>query len=60
MALSAGAVEYPPNNECPGYNIKQSSEILELWGMWSTNLLPSLQGPLWLGLVAPDRVVFMC
>ena len=26
----------------------------ELWGMQSTPLLPSLPGPLWPGMVAPD------
>ena len=30
--------------------------MLELWGMCSTLLLPSLPGPLWLGVVASDRV----
>ena len=30
--------------------------MLEFWGMQSTSLLPSLPGPLWLGVVAPDRV----
>ncbi len=29
--------------------------MLELWGMWSTPLLPSLPGPLWPGMVAPDK-----
>ena len=28
--------------------------MLELWGMRSTCLLPSLPGPLWPGVVAPD------
>ena len=31
----------------------------ELWGMWSTSLLPSLPGPFSLGVVAPDRVLSM-
>ena len=31
--------------------------MLELWGMWSTPSLPSLPGPLWPGVVAPDRVL---
>ena len=31
----------------------------ELWGMWSTPSLPSLPGPLWPGVVAPDRVLSM-
>ena len=29
--------------------------MLELWGMQSTPLLPSLPDPLWLGVVAPDK-----
>ena len=28
--------------------------MLELWGMRSTPSLPSLPGPLWPGVVAPD------
>ena len=46
-------------NVYPGYDFKQSDgEVpvtLEVWGMRSTPLLPSLPGPLWPGLVAPDR-----
>ena len=46
-------------NECPGYDTKQSDGevpgILELWGMRSTSLLSSLPGPLWPGVVAPDK-----
>ena len=30
-----------------------------LCGIWSTPLLPSLPGPLWPEMVAPDRVLFM-
>ena len=33
--------------------------MLELWGMRSTPLLASFPGPLWPGIVAPDRVLFM-
>ena len=33
--------------------------MLELWGMQSTFLLPSLLGPLLLGVVAPERVLSM-
>ena len=33
--------------------------MLELWGMRSTSLLPSLLGPLWPGVVAPGSVVSM-
>ena len=29
--------------------------MLELWGMWNTPLLPSLPGPLWPRMVAPDK-----
>ena len=48
-----------PPNECPGYDTKQSDgevpAVLELWGMRSTPSLPSLPGPLWPGVVAPDK-----
>ena len=33
--------------------------MLELWGMQSTPPLPSLPGPLWPGVVVPDRVLSM-
>ena len=33
--------------------------MLELWGMRSTALLPLLPGPLWPGVVAPDRALSM-
>ena len=33
--------------------------MLELWGMWSVPLLPSLPVPLWPGVVTPDRVLSM-
>ena len=50
-----------PLNECPRYDTKQSDVeapvMLELWGMLSTPSLPSLTGPLWPGVVAPDRVL---
>ena len=53
----------PSGNECPGYDIKQSnseaSVMLESWGMQSAPLLSSLPGPLWLRVVAPDRVLSM-
>ena len=48
-----------PPNECPGYDTKQSDgevpAVLELWGMRSTPSLSSLPGPLWPGVVAPDK-----
>ena len=43
------------------YDTKQSDDeapvMLELWGMWSTPSLPLLPGPLWPGVVVPDRVL---
>ena len=33
--------------------------MLELWGMLSTHSLPSIPGPLWPRVVAPDRVISM-
>ena len=33
--------------------------MLELWGMQSTPSLPLLLGPLWPGMVAPDRALSM-
>ena len=53
----------PRPNECPRYNIKQSDGevpvMLDLWGMRSTPSLPLLPGPLWSGMVAPDRALSM-
>ena len=49
------------HNECSGYATKESDGevlvILELWGMRSTPSLPSLPGPFWLGVVAPNRTL---
>ena len=54
----------PPHNDYPGYDTKQSDGevpvMMELWWMQSTPLLPSLPGPPWLGVVAPDSVLCMC
>ena len=50
-----------PPNECPVYDTKLSdgevSVIFELWVMRSTPSLPSIQGLLWPGVVAPDSVL---
>ena len=50
-------------NKCPVYDNKQSDDevllMLELWGMQSIRSLPSLPGPLWPGVVVPDRVLSM-
>ena len=72
IAQLAGAVEYtaiwqrcrtPPPNVSPGHDTKQSDGedpvMLELLGMWSTPSMPSLPGPLWPRVVAPDRVLCM-
>ena len=52
-----------PPNECPVYDTKKSdskaSVMLELLEMWSTPLLPSLPGPLWTGVKAPDKLLSM-
>ena len=52
-----------PPNKCPGYDTKQSDGeipvMLGLWGMRSTSSLPLLPGPLWPGIVAPDRALYM-
>ena len=64
IAQSAGAVKYTdPPNECPDYDTEQSDgevpAMLEIWGMRSTPSLPLLPGPLWPGMVAPDRTLSM-
>ena len=60
--LLCRGVRSPPN-ECPEYDTKQSDgevlAMLELWGMRSTPSLPSLPGPLWPGVVAPDKALSM-
>ena len=72
MAQSAGAAEYTDctsaerldfSKEFPGFVTKQSDNeapvMLELWGIRSTALFPSIPGLLWFGTVAPDRVLSM-
>ena len=68
ITQSAGAVEYTncisaDGYEYSGYDTKQSdgevSVMLELWGMRSTPSLPLLPGPLWPGVVAPNRALSM-
>ena len=52
-----------PPNECPVYDTNQSDSevpaVLELWRMRSKRSLSSLPGPLWPGVVAPDRALSM-
>ena len=56
-------VWFPTPRGCPGFDTKQADGealvMLELWGVRSTPSLPSLPGPLWLAVVAPDRVLRM-
>ena len=57
-----GAVVYIDcASSCPGYDTEQSDAevpmILELWGMWCTPSLPTLPGPIWPGMVAPNQVL---
>ena len=33
--------------------------MLGPWGMWNTSSLPLVLGPLWPGVVAPDKVLSM-
>ena len=50
-----------PPNERPVYDTKQSDDelpvMLGLWEIRSTPSLPLLPGPLWPGVVAPDRAL---
>ena len=58
LLLCRGVRPTPTPQKCPGYDTKKSDEvpvILELWGMWCTPSLLSLPGPLWPGVVAPDK-----
>ena len=52
-----------PSNECPRYDNKQSDGevpvMLGPWGMRSTPSLPLLPGPLWPGIISPDRALSM-
>ena len=52
LAQSTGAVGYWI---LIGY---EAPKMLELWGIMRTPLLPSLQGLLWLGEVALNRVIY--
>ena len=47
-----GAVEY---TDCPKQSDGEVPAMLELWGVRSTPSLPLLPGPLWPGVVAPDK-----
>ena len=60
--ISAEGQDSP--NECSVYDTKQSHDeepvMLELWGMRSIPLLPSLPGLLWPGVVALNRDLSIC
>ena len=49
----------PSPNECPGYDTKQSDGeapvMQELWEIRGIPLLPSLPGPHWPRVLAPDK-----
>ena len=51
------------HDECLRNDTKESDSeppvMVEVWGMRSTPSLPSLPGPLWPRVVAPDRVLSM-
>ena len=63
--MSTGAGEYTDCISATSvlYGTKQfdgeATVLLEIWGMRSTHLLPSLPGPLWFGVVAYHRVLFL-
>ena len=52
-----------PLNECPVYDTKQSGVeallMLDLWGMRVITSLPFFTGPLWSGVVALERLVYI-
>ena len=58
--LPPGLVQY-----CSQHSVHDTKQfdgegpvMFVLWGMQSTPSLPSLPGPLWPGVVVPDRVLF--
>ena len=61
--LLCRGVRPPTTYKCPAYDTKQSDGVIsmmhELLGMRSTPSLPFLPGPLWPGVVAPDRALPM-
>ena len=61
LAQLAWAAECTDCIKCSEYDTKQCDcealVMLELWGMQSTPSLSLLPGPLWLGVVAPNRVL---
>ena len=53
----------PLTNKSPGYSTERSdgeARVMQgLWGMQYTSTLPSLSGPQWLSVVAPNQVLSM-
>ena len=45
------------SNECPDTKQSDGEVMLELSGLRSTSSLPSLPGPLWPGVLAPDKIL---
>ena len=67
LAQSAGVVEYANRISTEGQDTTPTSDLymtssdgeastLELWGMWSTSLLPLVPSPLYLRMVIPVRL----
>ena len=63
-ARAEGLVNSTITPRAPPYGTKQSDGevpvMLGLWRIWSSPSLPLLPGPLWPGMVAPDRALPMC
>ena len=61
-SLSDWGVRILTGNECPRYDINWSDSetpALDIWKMLSSALLSLLQVPLWIRVVARDRVQSM-
>ena len=62
MAQMTEAVEYTDcisPNESPKQSDGDIPVVQKLWGMQSIPSLPSLPGPIWSGVVGPDRFLSM-
>ena len=68
FAQLAASVEYTdcisaervrPPTKFPGYDTKQTDDEVPVMLLRSTPSFLSLPGPLWFGVVAPDRVLSM-
>ena len=59
--LLCRGVKHPQRVSCNDINQSNSDSLvmLEILGMWSTWSLPLHPGPLWPGVLAPERVLSM-